>query len=123
MMGKIETEQARGLADIVTLHEQALGLIDDVVVDVAYSCATSCLVDNVAKITRRISQFGSTPSDGRQTLHQLPVLTKIGLQHPLRKAGADRCGYSIPESGADKPAAHFSMTVNPRVSVTLVASG
>ena len=84
MMGKIETEQARGLADIVTLHEQALGLIDDVVVDVAYSCATSCLVDNVAKITRRISQFGSTPSDGRQTLHQLPVLTKIGLQQIVK---------------------------------------
>ena len=84
MMGKIETEQARGLADIVTLHEQALGLIDDVVVDVAYSCATSCFVDNIAKITRRIGQFGGTPSDGRLTLHHLPFLTKIGLQQIVK---------------------------------------
>ncbi len=29
MMGKIEAEEARGLADVVTVHEQALGLVDD----------------------------------------------------------------------------------------------
>ena len=84
MMGEVETEQARGLADIVPLHEQALGLIDDIVVDVANGSATSCFVDNIAKITRRIGQFGGTPSDSRQTLHQLPVLTKIGLQQIVK---------------------------------------
>lgn len=52
MMWKVETEQARGLADIVTLHEQALGLIDDVVVDVANGSATRGFVDEVAKVTR-----------------------------------------------------------------------
>jgi hypothetical protein len=80
MVGEIESEQAGGLADVVTLHQQTFRLIDNVVVDVANGSATSCLVDNIAKIARRIGQFGGTPSDGRQTLHQLPVLTKIGLK-------------------------------------------
>ena len=57
MMGKIETQEARGLADVVTVHEQALGLVDDVVVDVADGRSSCRLVDDVAKITRRISQF------------------------------------------------------------------
>ena len=57
MVGEIEAKQARGLADVVALHEQTLGLIDDVVVDVAYSCATSCLVDDIAEITWRIGQL------------------------------------------------------------------
>ena len=52
MMGKIEAQEARGLADVVTVHEQALGLVDDVVVDVADGRAACCLVDNIAEITR-----------------------------------------------------------------------
>ena len=52
MMGEVETEQARGLADIVPLHEQALGLIDDIVVDVANGCAACSLVDDVAEVSR-----------------------------------------------------------------------
>ena len=52
MMGKIETEQARGLADIVPLHEQALGLIDDIVVDVANGRSARCLTDDIAEIAR-----------------------------------------------------------------------
>ena len=57
MMGKIEAEKARGLADVMTIHQQALGLVDDVVVDVADGCSPCRLVDNVAEITRRISQL------------------------------------------------------------------
>ena len=57
MMGKIEAEEARGLADVVTVHEQALGLVDDVVVDVTDGCSPCRLVDNVAEITWRISQL------------------------------------------------------------------
>ena len=57
MMGKIEAEEARGLTDIVTVHEQALGLVDDIVVDVADGCSPCRLVDNVAEITRRICQL------------------------------------------------------------------
>ena len=57
MMGKIEAQEARGLANVVAVHEQALGLVDDVVVDVA-DCRSSCrLVDDVAEITWRIGQF------------------------------------------------------------------
>ena len=57
MMGKIEAEEARGLTDVVAVHEQALGLVDDVVVDVA-DCRSTCrLVDDVAEITRRIGQL------------------------------------------------------------------
>ena len=57
MMGKIETQEARGLADVVAVHEQALGLVDDVVVDVADGCAACRLVDDVTEITRRIGQL------------------------------------------------------------------
>ena len=57
MMGKIETEEARGLADVVAVHEQALGLVDDVVMDVADGRAACRLVDDVAEITRRIGQL------------------------------------------------------------------
>ena len=57
MMGEVETEQARGLADIVTLHEQALGLIDDVVVDVADGGASCGLVDEVAKVAWRVGEL------------------------------------------------------------------
>ena len=57
MMGKIETKEARGLADVVAVHEQALGLVDDIVVDVADGGSTCRLVDNVAEITWRISQL------------------------------------------------------------------
>ena len=57
MMGKIEAEEARGLADVVAVHEQALGLVDDVVVDVADGRSTCRLVDNIAEITWRIGQL------------------------------------------------------------------
>ena len=57
MMGEIEAEQAGGLADVVALHEQTLGLIDDVVVDIADGCAACGLADEVAEIARRIGQF------------------------------------------------------------------
>ncbi len=57
MMGKIEAEDSRSLADVVAVHEQALGLVDDVVVDVADGCSASGLVDDVAEISRRISQL------------------------------------------------------------------
>ena len=57
MMGKIETQEARGLADVVAVHEQALGLVDDIIVDVADGRSSCRLVDDVAEITRRISQF------------------------------------------------------------------
>ena len=57
MMGEIEAKEARGLTDVVTVHEQALGLVDDVIVDVADGRSTCGLVDNIAEITRRISQL------------------------------------------------------------------
>lgn len=57
MMGEIEAEQARGFADVVALHEQTLGLIDDVVVDIADGCAACGLVNHIAKISSRISQL------------------------------------------------------------------
>ena len=57
MMGKIEAKEARGFADVVTVHEQALGLVDDIVVDVADGRSSCRLVDDVAEITRRIGQL------------------------------------------------------------------
>ena len=57
MMGKIEAKEARGLADVVTVHEQALGLVDDVVVDVTDGRPSCGFVDNIAEITWRIGQL------------------------------------------------------------------
>ena len=57
MMAKIEAQEARGFADVVAIHEQALGLVDDVIVDVADGRAACSLVDDVAEITRRIGQL------------------------------------------------------------------
>ena len=57
MMREIEAKEARGLADVVAVHEQALGLVDDVIVDVADGRSSCRLVDDVAEITRRISQL------------------------------------------------------------------
>ena len=84
MMGKVETEQTGGFADVMTLHQQTLCLIDDVVVNVANGRASCCLVDDVAKIARRIGQFGGTPRDSRQALRQLAILAEIGLQQVLK---------------------------------------
>ena len=56
-MGKIEAQKARGFADVVAVHEQALGLVGDIVMDVANGGSTCRLVDYVAEITRRISQL------------------------------------------------------------------
>ena len=52
MVGKIETKKAGSLADVMTIHQQTLGLIDDVVVDIADGCASRCLMDNVAEVAR-----------------------------------------------------------------------
>ena len=39
MVREIETQQARGLADVLTLHQQTFRLIYNIVVDVADGCA------------------------------------------------------------------------------------
>lgn len=84
MMGEIETEQAGGFADGVTLHQQAFRLIDDVVVYVADGCAACGLVDQIAKVMGRVGQLGGTPGDGGQALGQLAVLAEIGLQQVVK---------------------------------------
>ena len=68
MVRKIETQQAGSLADVLTLHQQTFRLIYNIVVDVADGCATCGFVDNITEITRRIGQFGSTISNGGQTV-------------------------------------------------------
>lgn len=57
MMRIIEAEEARGFADVMTIHQQALGLVDDIVVDVADGRAACRLVDDVTEITWRIGQL------------------------------------------------------------------
>ena len=84
MVRKIETEEARCLADFVPLHQQTLGLIDDIVVDVADCCATRCLVDDVTEIAWRICQFRGTVADAWQTVRQLSVLAEIRLEQIVK---------------------------------------
>ena len=48
MVREFETQQAGGLADVTTLHQQTFRLIDDVIVDVADGRAACCLVDNIS---------------------------------------------------------------------------
>ena len=68
MMRKVETEEAGGLADVVSVHQETLCLVNDVIVDVADGRATRCLVDDVAEITGRIGQFRGAIGDGGQTV-------------------------------------------------------
>ena len=84
MVRKIETEEARCLADVVPLHQQTLGLIDDIVVDVADCRAARCLVDDVAEIAWRICQLRSTVTDAGQTVRQLSVLAEIRLKQIVK---------------------------------------
>ena len=84
MMGIIETQKARGLADVVAVHEQALGLVEDVIVDVADGRTSCRLVDDVAEITRRIGQFRSAIGNGRKSLRQLPILAEILLKQVVK---------------------------------------
>lgn len=68
MVGKVEAEEAGGLADVVAVHQQALCLVNDVIVDVADGRATRCLVNDVAEVTRRIGQFRGTIGDSGQSV-------------------------------------------------------
>ena len=52
MIGEFEAEEVGGFGDVVTVHQQALGLIDDVVVDVSDGRTACGFVDDVAKVTR-----------------------------------------------------------------------
>ena len=56
MMWEVEAEQTRGLADVMALHEQTFGLVDDIIVDVANGCSAGGFVDEVAKVARGVSQ-------------------------------------------------------------------
>ena len=64
MIGKFEAEEVRGFADVVAVHQQALGLVDDVVVDVSDGRASCGLVDDVAEVARGLGQLGSAVGDG-----------------------------------------------------------
>ena len=68
MMREVETKEAGGLADVVAVHQQALCLVNDVIVDVANGRATRCLVDDIAEVTGRIGQFRGAIGDGGQTV-------------------------------------------------------
>ena len=83
MIGEFEAEEVGGFGDVVTVHQQALGLVDDVIVDVSDGCAACGLVDDVAEVTRRIGQFGSTVSNGRQAMSKLPILAEILLEQGM----------------------------------------
>ena len=50
MIGKFEAEEVGGFGDVVTVHQQALGLVDDVIVDVSDGCAACGFVDDVAEV-------------------------------------------------------------------------
>ena len=83
MIGEFEAEKVWGLADVVPVHQQALGLIDDVIVDVSDGCAACGLVDDVAEVARRIGQLGSAVGNGGQTMPQLAILAEILLEQGM----------------------------------------
>ena len=83
-MWEVETEKARCLAYVVTVHQQTLGLVDYVCVYVAYG-STACLpMHHIAKITWGISQVRGTIGYGGQTERELAVLTEILLQQVVK---------------------------------------
>lgn len=68
MMREVEAEEAGGLADVMSVHQETLCLVNDVIVDVADGRATRCLVDDVAEITGRIGQFRGTIGNSGQSV-------------------------------------------------------
>ena len=83
MIGEFEAEEVGGFGDVVAVHQQALGLVDDVIVDVSDGRTTCGLVDDVAEVTRRIGQFGSAIGNGGQAMSQLPILAEILLEQGM----------------------------------------
>ena len=81
---EVKAQHAGGLVDVVALHQQALGLVDDVVVDVADGRTASCLVDEVSEITGRIGQFRGAIGDGGQAVKKLPVLAEVLLKQVVK---------------------------------------
>ena len=57
MMREVKTEEARGLADVVSLHQQTFRLIYNIMMYIADGRAARCLMDDIAEITWRIGQF------------------------------------------------------------------
>ncbi len=51
VVGIIEAEEAGSLVDVVAVHQQALGLVDDVFVNVADGSAARSFFNDVAKVT------------------------------------------------------------------------
>ena len=56
MVGEVEAEQARGFADVMPLHQQTFRLINNIMMYISDGCAARGLVDDVAKVARRIGQ-------------------------------------------------------------------
>lgn len=83
-MGKVEAKESRGLTDVVAVHQQTFGLVDDIVVNVANSGSASGLVDDVAEVSRRISQFRGAIGNGGQALRKLSILAEILLQQVMK---------------------------------------
>ena len=84
MVGEVKTQQAGGLADVMTLHQQTFRLVDDIIVDVADGCTACCLMNDVAEISGRIGQLRGTPGNGGQALRELAVLAEICLQQVVK---------------------------------------
>ena len=48
MVREFETQQAGGLADVMTLHQQTFRLINNIIMYVTDGRAACCLVDNIS---------------------------------------------------------------------------
>ena len=64
MVRKVKTQQAGGLIDVMTLHQQAFRLINNIIMDVADSRTACCLMNDIAEISGRIGQLRGTPGNG-----------------------------------------------------------
>ena len=67
MVREVEAEQTGSFADVMSLHQQTLRLVDDVVMEIADGCAARGLVNDVAEVTganrpvRRRSRCSGSP--------------------------------------------------------------
>ena len=58
-------------------HQESLGLVDNEGMDIADGCAAGSMVNHIAEIAGRISQFAGTPGNCREALFVLKSLGEI----------------------------------------------
>ena len=84
MVRIVEPQLTGCLTDVVAVHQQVLGLVDDVRMDMVDGRTARRLSDEVAKIVGRVGQLRSTEGHRWQTFVQLSALAEILVEQGMK---------------------------------------